>query len=397
VLGEAAKLNQSNIPHLLVPWGLYSVFRTLNFLNKDCSMAHGHLSRASIFVTEAGEWKLGGLELCSAAADADAALIKCYRLWNRMYLPPETVKVSVPSPHSFLVEYPPATLDAWGAGCLIYEVFNGVLHKQEDLARLQAIPPSLSNQFKKMLHNNPQRRLHVGQALEDPYFDTEIVRIGLFLSELALKDVDEKVQFFSHLQNLSGLPPQFSKHKLIPELLKIMEFGGVATVVVPTLIQLSNCLSRDEFDRLIMPALTRCFSSSDRSMRLGLLNSLESYVDHLDSATIEKQILPSVLLGFGDTVAAVREVTVKSMVLFVPKLKPQTIVDSVLKHFAASQSDAEPTIRCNATIAVAKCASYLPESVRDKVIVSSMQKALKDPYPRARCAGVIVWHVAYLW
>jgi hypothetical protein len=55
------------------------------------------------------------------------------------------------------------------------------------------------------------------------YFDTEIVSIGLFLSELALKDVDEKVQFFSHLQNLSAtVPPQFSKHKLIPELLKIM-------------------------------------------------------------------------------------------------------------------------------------------------------------------------------
>jgi SCY1-like protein 1 len=84
VLGESAKLNQSNIPHLLVPWGLYSVFRTLNFLNKDCNMTHGHLSRASIFVTEAGEWKLGGLELCSTTADVDAAIVKCYRLWNRM-------------------------------------------------------------------------------------------------------------------------------------------------------------------------------------------------------------------------------------------------------------------------------------------------------------------------
>jgi hypothetical protein len=38
-------------------------------------------------------------------------------------------------------------------------------------------------------------------------------------------------------------------------------------------------------------------------------------------------------------------------------------------------SDAEPTIRCNATIAVAKCANYLPEAVRDKVVASSMQKA----------------------
>ena len=38
-------------------------------------------------------------------------------------------------------------------------------------------------------------------------------------------------------------------------------------------------------------------------------------------------------------------------------------------------SVAVPESRCNATIAVAKCANYLPEAVRDKVIASSMQKA----------------------
>lgn len=72
---------------------------------------------------------------------------------------------------------------------------------------------------------------------------------------------------------------------------------------------------------------------------------------------------------------------------------------------ASANSDPEPTIRCNAAIAVAKCALFLPETVRDKVVASSMQKvapmrgtsiaivlrmvqALKDPYPRARCAGL---------
>ena len=61
------------------------------------------------------------------------------------------------------------------------------------------------------------------RACNNCRLSTPLKRIGLFLSELALKDVDEKVQFFSHLQNLSStVPPQFSKHKLIPELLKIM-------------------------------------------------------------------------------------------------------------------------------------------------------------------------------
>ena len=256
--------------------------------------------------------------------------LRCFCIKNpapplRRYLPPETVKVGMPSPHrsplSSETKHQPSNipkqlprgvspchpgclgcafpfynqyrvdvliLPAPGAGCLIYEVFNGVLHKQEDLARLQVAMrawchsavrcASLRIQCQRVRERHVRRRLsprpsptnsrrcctrihsaactlvspwmtRITPRLSPPaplplppfslphppgapcrasppcpsYFDTEIVRIGLFLSELALKDVDEKVQFFSHLQNLSStVPPQFSKHKLIPELLKIM-------------------------------------------------------------------------------------------------------------------------------------------------------------------------------
>jgi hypothetical protein len=46
-------------------------------------------------------------------------------------------------------------------------------------------------------------------------------------------------------------------------------------------------------------------------------------------------------------------------------------------HTFTANSDVEPTIRCNATIALAKCASHLPEAVRDKVIASSLQKVMR--------------------
>ena len=49
-------------------------------------------------------------------------------------------------------------------------------------------------------------------------------------------------------------------------------------------------------------------------------------------------------------------------------------------RLSLKRSDVEPTIRCNATIALAKCANHLPENVRDKVVASSMLKV--GPLPR---------------
>lgn len=45
---------------LSFPGGLGGLCTALNFLHYDCSVVHGNVNMASIFVDMAGDWKLGG-------------------------------------------------------------------------------------------------------------------------------------------------------------------------------------------------------------------------------------------------------------------------------------------------------------------------------------------------
>lgn len=48
-----------------VSWGLCCIARGLHFINSDCKLVHGNLCLASIFISDCGDWKLGGFELVS--------------------------------------------------------------------------------------------------------------------------------------------------------------------------------------------------------------------------------------------------------------------------------------------------------------------------------------------
>jgi hypothetical protein len=44
-------------------WGLWTVAQAMHFVNADCHMQHGNICIPSIFVSDSGDWKLGGFEL----------------------------------------------------------------------------------------------------------------------------------------------------------------------------------------------------------------------------------------------------------------------------------------------------------------------------------------------
>jgi len=49
-------------------------------MNGDCNLLHGNVTAGSVFVTKAGDWKLGGLELVSDLNDSESiwkVLLSC--------------------------------------------------------------------------------------------------------------------------------------------------------------------------------------------------------------------------------------------------------------------------------------------------------------------------------
>jgi SCY1-like protein 1 len=52
------------------------------------------------------------------------------------------------------------------------------------------------------------------------------------------------------------------------------------------------------------------------------------------------------------------------------------------------QSDPEPAIRTNTTICLGKIAGKLNATTRPKVLFPAFSRALRDPFPHARLAGL---------
>ena len=113
------------------------------------------------------------------------------------------------------------------------------------------------------------------------------------------------------------------------------------------------------------------------------------YVDSIDKKVINKSVYPNVCSGFTDTNPAVREQTVKSMLFIGPKLNDQNLNMDLMKHFARLQAkDDQAPIRCNTTICLGKLLSYLNKETKTKVMGSAFNRAMRDPFPPARQAGL---------
>ena len=124
-------------------------------------------------------------------------------------------------------------------------------------------------------------------------------------------------------------------------------------------------------------------------MRIQLLTSLDNFIQYLDDKTIENDIFPAVSTGFTDTVPAMREMTVKSMLQLTGRLSESVIDNQLLKFLAKAQTDPEPPIRTNTTICISKISCHFSDATKRKVLIPAFLRAVKDPFVHGRNAGVL--------
>lgn len=85
----------------------------------------------------------------------------------------------------------------------------------------------------------------------------------------------------------------------------------------------------------------------------------------------------------------VREATVKSVLVVVPKLSDRIINGELLRHLAKTANDEQPGIRTNTTICLGKLARNLAAGSRAKVLSAAFSRALRDPFVHARHAALL--------
>uniref|UniRef100_A0A8C1K908 N-terminal kinase-like protein n=1 Tax=Cyprinus carpio TaxID=7962 RepID=A0A8C1K908_CYPCA len=373
---------------LEVSWGLHQIVKALSFLVNDCHLNHNNMGMWAVFVDRAGEWKLGGLDHVTSE-QGDSISLPPPKVINpdlERYDPPE-------SPGNGGEKW---TGDVWRLGCLIWEVFNGSLPRASSLRSLGKIPKQLVPHYCELVGANPKIRPNPARFLlncRSPggFMNNSFVESCLFLEEIQIKEPAEKQQFFQDLsENLDSFPEDFCKHKVLPQLLTAFEFGNAGAVVLTPLFKVGKYLSAEEYQQKIIPVIVKMFSSTDRAMRIRLLQQMEQFIQYLNEAAVNSQIFPHVVHGFTDTNPAIREQTVKSMLLLAPKLNETNLNQELMRHFARLQArDDQGPIRCNTTVCLGKIAPYLNAGMRQRVLISAFSRAAKDPFPASRAAGVL--------
>lgn len=184
-------------------------------------------------------------------------------------------------------------------------------------------------------------------------------------------------------------PEDFFKVKVLPELLKSVEFGGGGPKSFRLVLRIATKLSEEEYDAQITPVIVRLFGNPDRALRVCLLDNLPLMIDHLSQKIVTDRIFPQMVTGFGDLAPIVREQTVKAVLAVVPKLSDRVINGELLRHLAKTANDEQPGIRTNTTICLGKIARNLGVGSRAKVLGAAFARALRDPFVHGRNAALM--------
>ncbi|GFH06115.1 protein kinase domain-containing protein, partial [Haematococcus lacustris] len=356
--------------------GILHMTNAVSFLNNDCKLIHGNICMDAVVVTETLDWKLHGFDLLSEhSLPPDQCLMHASWMVGNQYKPAELGKAEWDT----ISQAPPWAVDAWGLGCLIQEAFSQqYMSSLDNLRRTDSIPPALLGDYQKLLSSAPTRRLNPAKVAECKFLNNRLVDVVAFMENISVKDSMDKESFFKKLgAALPSIPPAVAVQKILPLLAHALEFGGAPPHAVAPLLLIGNTLESEEFNRRVVPTLSKLFASPDRSLRRSLLESIDSYASHLTTPVLEEQIYVHMQSGFTDGNAYIRELTLKSMLSLAPKLTNKTLVNNVLKHLSKLQVDEEASIRANTTVLLGNIAKYLGEST-----------CKRDVFPPAKIAGL---------
>ncbi|KAH8855543.1 N-terminal kinase-like protein [Schistosoma japonicum] len=379
--------------NLLSSWGIHQVAKALVFLNDDGKLAHNAVRLDSVFVTAAGEWKLGALDFVGPVNQPPPSARQTAGFVNANGIDPYT-----PADNCLV--------DSWGLGCLIWEIFNpsSTLKDRTQLTEssfLRKIPKELAPDYRRLVAQSATKggvkRFTVSQFLQSArssekhgFLANDYVDTLLFLEEIELKDGMEKSTFLKNLAaQVTSFPDDVCRHKILPHLVNGLRYGSAGIEALLPVLRLIPLLSESDFQAYVLPCLLKLFSSPERATRVRLLEHLPDFVQHLQIKCVETQIYGPVSAGFTDTHPIVREATVRAMIHLAPKLPNKLLNENLIKHITTLQArDGQGGIRTNSTVCLAKLASYFSTQVQQGPMLSAFLRATRDPFLPNRQAAI---------
>lgn len=103
-------------------------------------------------------------------------------------------------------------------------------------------------------------------------------------------------EFASTLEQVTDdFPEEFFIAKVLPELVKSVEFGGGGSKALTVVLKIAAKLPSDDFESKITPFIVRAFANPDRGIRVCLLDGLPLIIEQLSQRIVNDKIFPQLV------------------------------------------------------------------------------------------------------
>jgi SCY1-like protein 1 len=226
----------------------------------------------------------------------------------------------------------PALSDTYLLALLIYQLYNPDrplpnLSAAPQLSTIGSVPKPLFPVYKRMLNPNAKTRLattrFVSEVEPTGYWQgNNLIELVNSLEGFELAGEADKISLLRRIRESQEiLPPPFLISKILPSLLHSLSLPSApASHILPLVLSIGKNVPPHRYTATVLDPVVRLYASPDRGTRMALLEGLAEYGEKLEKGMVGDKVWPHLITGFADTVAVIREATVKAIPIIAPKV-----------------------------------------------------------------------------